>query len=196
MIASNTSGIPIASIAEPFSDEFKKHFVGVHFFNPPRYMKLVEVIPTADTSAEVAKGTGEFLDSRLGKGVVPAKDRPNFIANRIGVFSMMATIKEMIEMGLTPTEVDQITGKAIGHASSATFRTSDLVGLDVTAHVVKNLYPAIPDDADRDVFQTPEMMQTLMDKEYSRRQNERRIFQKIEGRGRQTRDFGTRFGYF
>ncbi|MEO6590561.1 MAG: 3-hydroxyacyl-CoA dehydrogenase/enoyl-CoA hydratase family protein [Pyrinomonadaceae bacterium] len=164
VIASNTSGIPIESIAEPLSDEFKKHFVGVHFFNPPRYMKLVEVIPTEDTDKEVVKEVSAFLDERLGKGVVPAKDRPNFIANRIGVFSMMATIKEMIEMDLTPTEVDQITGKAIGHASSATFRTSDLVGLDVTAHVVKNLYPAIPDDEDREVFQTPELINTLMEK--------------------------------
>src|SRR5215213_4583578 len=164
VVASNTSGIPIESIAEPFSDDFKKHFVGIHFFNPPRYMKLVEVIPTRDTDGEIACAISGFLDQRLGKGVVPAKDRPNFIANRIGVFSMMATIKEMIEMGLTPTEVDQITGKAIGHASSATFRTSDLVGLDVTAHVVNNLYPAIPDDADREVFQLPGLIQTLLDK--------------------------------
>jgi 3-hydroxyacyl-CoA dehydrogenase len=164
VIASNTSGIPIEKIAEPFSDDFKKHFVGIHFFNPPRYMKLVEVIPTADTDGEIACSVSGFLDQRLGKGVVPAKDRPNFIANRIGVFSMMATIKEMIEMGLTPTEVDQITGKAIGHASSATFRTSDLVGLDVTAHVVNNLYPAIPEDEDREVFKLPEMIRTLLDK--------------------------------
>lgn len=164
VIASNTSGIPIESIAEPFSEDFKKHFVGVHFFNPPRYMKLVEVISTPDTDKDVAKATGEFLNVRLGKGVVPAKDRPNFIANRIGVFGMMATIHEMIAMGLTPTEVDQITGKAIGHASSATFRTSDLVGLDVTAHVTNNLYPAVPEDEDRDVFKLPEIIQTLLDK--------------------------------
>jgi 3-hydroxyacyl-CoA dehydrogenase len=164
VIASNTSGIPIESIAAPFSDDFKRHFLGIHFFNPPRYMKLVEVIPTTETSGEVACSITGFLDRRLGKGVVPAKDRPNFIANRIGVFSMMATIKEMIDAGLTPTEVDQITGKAIGHASSATFRTSDLVGLDVTAHVVSNLYPAIPDDEDREVFQLPELIKTLLDK--------------------------------
>ena len=164
VVASNTSGIPIESIAAPFSEDFKKYFVGIHFFNPPRYMKLVEVIPTADTNQEIVKQVSEFLDQRLGKGVVPAKDRPNFIANRIGVFSMMATIKEMLEMNLTPTEVDQITGKAIGHASSATFRTSDLVGLDVTAHVVKNLYPAIPNDEDREVFQIPELINTLMEK--------------------------------
>ena len=164
VIASNTSGIPIDSIAEPFSDDFKQHFVGIHFFNPPRYMKLVEVIPGSKTSGEIACAVSGFLDQRLGKGVVPAKDRPNFIANRIGVFGMMATIHEMIKGGWTPTEVDQMTGKAIGHASSATFRTSDLVGLDVTAHVTNNLYPAVPDDEDREVFKLPELIQTLLDK--------------------------------
>ncbi|HMQ05413.1 MAG TPA: 3-hydroxyacyl-CoA dehydrogenase/enoyl-CoA hydratase family protein [Pyrinomonadaceae bacterium] len=164
VIATNTSGIPIDSIAEPFSDDFKAHFVGVHFFNPPRYMKLVEVIPGSKTSGEVACKITGFLDRRLGKGVVSAKDRPNFIANRIGVFGMMATIHEMIAMGFTPTEVDQMTGKAIGHASSATFRTSDLVGLDVTAHVTNNLYPAVPDDEDREVFKIPELIQAILDK--------------------------------
>jgi 3-hydroxyacyl-CoA dehydrogenase len=164
VVASNTSGIPISSIAEPFSDDFKAHFLGIHFFNPPRYMKLVEVIPTEWTKPEISCSVFGFLDERLGKGVVPAKDRPNFIANRIGVFSMMATIHEMIRMNFTPTEVDQITGKAIGHASSATFRTSDLVGLDVTAHVVNNLYPAIPDDEDREVFVLPDLIKTLLEK--------------------------------
>jgi 3-hydroxyacyl-CoA dehydrogenase len=164
VIASNTSGIPIASIAEPFSDDFKRQFLGIHFFNPPRYMKLVEIIPTQWTSPEVSCQVAGFLDRRLGKGVVPAKDRPNFIANRIGTFGMMATVHEMIAMGFTPTEVDQMTGKAIGHAKSATFRTSDLVGLDVLAHVNKNLYPAVPEDEDREVFQMPELITTLLDK--------------------------------
>lgn len=164
VIASNTSGIPIKSIAEPFSDDFKAHFLGVHFFNPPRYMKLVEVIPTEWTKPEVSCSVFGFLDERLGKGVVAAKDRPNFIANRVGTFGMMATVHAMKEMNLTPTEVDQITGKAIGHASSATFRTADLVGLDVLAHVNKNLYPAIPDDEDRDVFQMPEFLTGMLDK--------------------------------
>ena len=164
VIASNTSGIPIDSIAEPFSDDFKQHFIGIHFFNPPRYMKLAEIISGTKTSGEVACKIAGFLDQRLGKGVVPAKDRPNFIANRIGVFGMMATIHEMIAMGFTPTEIDQMTGKAIGHASSATFRTSDLVGLDVTAHVTNNLYPAVPDDEDRDVFQLPDLIKTLLEK--------------------------------
>ncbi|MDM7923412.1 MAG: 3-hydroxyacyl-CoA dehydrogenase/enoyl-CoA hydratase family protein [Pyrinomonadaceae bacterium] len=165
-IATNTSGIPIKSIAEPFSDDFKKHFVGIHFFNPPRYMKLVELIPTEWTDGEMACKLSGFLDQRLGKGVVPAKDRPNFIANRIGTFGMMATVHEMIAMGFTPTEVDQMTGKAIGHASSATFRTSDLVGLDVLAHVNNNLYPAIPEDEDRDVFKIPDVINQMLEKKF------------------------------
>jgi len=164
VIASNTSGIPIASIAEPFSDEFKKHFLGIHFFNPPRYMKLVEVIATQWTDGVVACKIFGFLDQRLGKGVVGAKDRPNFIANRIGTFGMMATVHEMLAMGFTPTEVDQMTGKAIGHAKSATFRTSDLVGLDVLVHVNKNLYPAIPEDEDRDIFQIPELVNQMLER--------------------------------
>lgn len=164
VIATNTSGIPIKSIAEPFSDDFKSHFVGVHFFNPPRYMKLVELIPTEWTNGELACKVSGFLNQRLGKGVVPAKDRPNFIANRVGTFGMMATVHEMIEMGFTPTEIDQITGKAIGHASSATFRTSDLVGLDVLVHVNKNLYPAIPEDEDREAFQIPGVIEQMLEK--------------------------------
>ena len=163
VIASNTSGIPIDSISGPFSDDFKQHFLGIHFFNPPRYMKLVEIIPGTRTSGEVACKIAGFLDQRLGKGVVPAKDRPNFIANRIGTFAMMATVHEMLEMGFRPTEIDQMTGKAIGHASSATFRTSDLVGLDVLAHVNKNLYPAVPDDEDRDVFRVPDVIEKMLE---------------------------------
>jgi len=164
VVASNTSGIPIDSIAAPFSDDFKRHFLGIHFFNPPRYMKLVEIIPGSATSGEVACQIAGFLDQRLGKGVVPAKDRPNFIANRIGTFGMMATVHEMLELGFTPTEIDQITGKAIGHAKSATFRTTDLVGLDVLVHVNKNLYPAVPDDEARDVFLVPDVITTMLEK--------------------------------
>lgn len=166
VIASNTSGIPINKIAEPFTDDFKANFLGIHFFNPPRYMKLVEVIPTEWTKPEISCSIFGFLDERLGKGVVSAKDRPNFIANRIGTFGMMATIREMLNMGFTPTEVDQMTGKAIGHASSATFRTSDLVGLDVLAHVNNNLYPAIPDDEDREVFQIPDVINQMLEKKF------------------------------
>jgi len=127
-------------------------------------MKLVEVIATQWTDGVVACKIFGFLDQRLGKGVVGAKDRPNFIANRIGTFGMMATVHEMLAMGFTPTEVDQMTGKAIGHAKSATFRTSDLVGLDVLVHVNKNLYPAIPEDEDRDIFQIPELVSQMLER--------------------------------
>jgi len=165
VIATNTSGIPIASIAAPLSDDLKQHFLGIHFFNPPRYMKLVEIIPGPQTRGEIACSVAAFLDRRLGKGVVPAKDRPNFIANRIGTFAMMATVHEMLKMGLTPTEVDQITGKAIGHAKSATFRTSDLVGLDVLVQVNKNLYPAVPEDEDREPFLVPDLINEMLKKD-------------------------------
>ena len=127
-------------------------------------MKLVEVIPGTKTSGEIACAISGFLDRRLGKGVVSAKDSPNFIANRIGTFAMMTTVHEMLAMNFTPTEVDQITGKAIGHAKSATFRTSDLVGLDVLAHVNKNLYPAVPNDEDRDIFLLPPMIEKMLEK--------------------------------
>ncbi len=195
VIASNTSGIPISSIAEPFSDEFKKHFVGVHFFNPPRYMKLVEVIPTEDTDKTVEKEVGEFLDTRLGKGVVPAKDRPNFIANRIGVFSMMASIKEMIEMGLTPTEVDQITGK--GNRTRFERDVSHFgfsrIGCD-GARCQKSLSGNSRRRRPRG-FSNARTHQYFDGKEDSGRQNERRIFQKIERRRRQARDSRIRFEY-
>ncbi len=164
VIASNTSGIPIASIAESFSDDFRAHFLGIHFFNPPRYMRLVEIIKTEWTKPEVSCAIFGFLDKRLGKGVVPAKDRPNFIANRVGTFGAMATIHAMKEHGLTTEEVDKITGTAVGHAKSATFRTSDLVGLDVLGHVTTNIHPLIPEDEDRDVFLPPDFVKTMLEK--------------------------------
>ena len=164
IVCSNTSGIPIKDIARPFSDDFKTHFLGTHFFNPPRYMKLVEIIPTKWTNGEVVCKVHGFMDRRLGKGVVLAKDEPNFIANRVGTFGMMATIHEMLSMGFRPTEVDQMTGKAIGHAKSATFRTTDLVGLDILAHVNRNLYKAIPDDEERDIFILPTVVEKMLEK--------------------------------
>ena len=164
IIASNTSGIPIKSIAEGFSEDFRQHFLGIHFFNPPRYMRLVEIIKTEWTKPEVSCFMFGFLDRRLGKGVVPAKDRPNFIANRVGTFGAMATIHAMKEHGFTTEEVDKMTGTAIGHAKSATFRTSDLVGLDVLGHVTTNIHPLIPEDEDRDVFLPPDFVKTMLEK--------------------------------
>jgi 3-hydroxyacyl-CoA dehydrogenase len=162
VIASNTSGIPIRQLAEGRSDDFKAHFLGIHFFNPPRYLHLVELIRTEWTKPEVSCSIYGFLDQRLGKGVVTAKDRPNFIANRIGTYGAMVTIHTMLEDGYSIDEVDKLTGPAVGRPKTATFRTFDLVGLDVLSHVAKNLYEAIPEDRERDVFIAPEFVTQMV----------------------------------
>jgi 3-hydroxyacyl-CoA dehydrogenase len=146
IISTNTSGIPVASIAEGLSAGFKRHFLGTHFFNPPRYLKLLEVIPTADTSPEVVKAISHFSEHRLGKGIVPAKDTPNFIANRLAFGSAAFALDYILENEYTVPEVDAITGPPIGNPKTATFRLIDLVGIDVWEHVGKNLAPAIPND--------------------------------------------------
>jgi 3-hydroxyacyl-CoA dehydrogenase len=162
IIASNTSGIPIRSLAEGFSEDFRAHFLGVHFFNPPRYMKLVEIIRTEWTKPEVSCFVFGFLDQRLGKGVVAAKDRPNFIANRIGTFGALVTMKTMLEDGYSIEEVDKMTGVAVGRPKTATFRTFDLVGLDVFGHVIKNLFENLPEDEEREVFIAPEFLTQMI----------------------------------
>ena len=146
IVSTNTSGIPVASISEECSPEFKEHFLGTHFFKPPRYLKLVEVIPTPDTSPEVVEAVSHFLEYRLGKGVVPAKDTPNFIANRLGFGSGAFALDYIVNNGYTVEEVDAITGPIIGRPKTATFRLIDLVGIDVWEHVGRNLAPAIPHD--------------------------------------------------
>jgi 3-hydroxyacyl-CoA dehydrogenase len=139
IVSTNTSGLPVGKIAEGFSAEFRRAWLGTHFFNPPRYMRLVEVIPTPETNQAVVDAVSWFCDVRLGKGVVVAKDTPNFIANRLGVFSILNTMRLMQEMDLSIEEVDALTGPVIGWPRSATFRTLDLVGLDVLGHVVGNM---------------------------------------------------------
>lgn len=146
IVSTNTSGIPVGLIAEGRSEGFKQHFLGTHFFNPPRYLKLLEVIPTPDTLPEVVAAIGKFGESRLGKGIVPCKDTPNFIANRLAFGSAPFGLEYILEKGYTVEEVDAITGPAIGNPKTATFRLIDLVGIDVWDHVGKNLGPAIPDD--------------------------------------------------
>jgi 3-hydroxyacyl-CoA dehydrogenase len=147
IVSTNTSGIPVSSIAEGFSDGFRQHFLGTHFFNPPRYLKLLEVIPTSDTSPVVVKFISHFAEYRLGKGVVRCKDTPNFIANRLGFGGGAFAMDYILENGYTVEEVDAITGPVIGHPKTATFRLIDLVGVDVWDHVGRNLAPAIPHDA-------------------------------------------------
>jgi 3-hydroxyacyl-CoA dehydrogenase len=146
IVSTNTSGIPVASIAEGFSAGLRQHFLGTHFFNPPRYLKLLEIIPTQDTLPEVVQAISHFGEYRLGKGIVPAKDTPNFIANRLGFGGGAFGLHYILENGYTVEEVDAITGPAMGRPKTATFRLIDLVGVDVWDHVGRNLAPAIPYD--------------------------------------------------
>src|SRR6202034_4060711 len=139
VITTNTSGLRVGKIAEGFSDDFRRSWFGAHFFNPPRYMRLLEIIPTPDSDRAAIEAVTYFSDVRLGKGVVIAKDTPNFIGNRIGTFSVLNVMRLMQEMGLTIEEVDALTGQAVGWPKSATFRTIDLVGLDILGHVVRNM---------------------------------------------------------
>jgi 3-hydroxyacyl-CoA dehydrogenase len=139
IVSSNTSGIPIASIAAGRSEGFRRHWLGTHFFNPPRYLHLLEVIPTADTAPEVVAAITSFADVRLGKGVVLARDVPGFIANRLGMYGLMQVFRALESGDYSIEEVDAITGPAIGRPKSATFRTVDIAGVDVLAHVAKTL---------------------------------------------------------
>jgi 3-hydroxyacyl-CoA dehydrogenase len=164
VVASNTSGIPLSQLAAGRSEDFRAHFLGMHFFNPPRYMHLVELIRTEWTRPEVSCSMFGFLDERLGKGVVVAKDRPNFIANRIGTFGALVTIHTMLEDGYSIEEVDKITGPAVGRPKTATFRTFDLVGVDVLAHVVKNLHENLPEDPERESFVMPDFVAKMLER--------------------------------
>jgi 3-hydroxyacyl-CoA dehydrogenase len=161
MVTTNTSGLPVHLIAEGMGEEFQQHWAGTHFFNPPRYLKLVEVIPGPKTSPDVIETLSEFCDRRLGKGVVIAKDTPNFIANRIGTFSMLNALRWMGVLGMTVEEVDACTGPLIGQPKSATFRTADIVGLDVLLHVVNNIYETVPNDESREMYRLPALVEEM-----------------------------------
>jgi 3-hydroxyacyl-CoA dehydrogenase len=162
IFASNTSGLSITTLSEGFSDELKARFCGVHFFNPPRYMHLVELIPTSHTRPEILDQLETFLTSVVGKGVVRTKDTPNFIANRVGVFSILAVIAEAAKFGLRFDEVDDLTGGRLGRAKSATFRTADVVGLDTMAHVIKTMQDNLADDPFFPVYETPAVLADLV----------------------------------
>jgi len=162
IVTSNTSGLPIKLIAEGRSEDFQQHWAGTHFFNPPRYMKLVELIAGPKTKPEVLETLEEICDLRLGKGVVPAKDTPNFIANRIGTFSMLNALRQMQAMDMTIEEVDACTGQAVGWPKSATFRTADLVGLDVLVNVIRNIYENAPGDESREMYRVPKFVEDMV----------------------------------
>jgi 3-hydroxyacyl-CoA dehydrogenase len=166
ILASNTSGLPIARLAEALEPGLAARFCGVHFFNPPRYMHLAELIATAATRGEILDNLETFLTSTLGKGVVRAKDTPNFIANRVGIFGMLATIHEAAKYGIPYDVVDDLTGSKLGRAKSATFRTADVVGLDTMAHVIRTMQDTLPASIDPFAahFATPPVLKALVDK--------------------------------
>ena len=164
LVASNTSGLRIADMLVGRSETFRKHFMVTHFFNPPRYMKLLELVAGPDTSPEAKERVEAWGRELLGKGIVWAKDTPNFIGNRIGLQSMMTVIHQMLEKGLAPEDVDAITGVPMAHPRSATFRTADMVGLDTVGHVAKNCYDSLTSDEDRAVFATPAYITKMIEK--------------------------------
>jgi 3-hydroxyacyl-CoA dehydrogenase len=181
VVSSNTSGISISGIAGVFSDDFRRHWLGTHFFNPPRYMKLLELIPTAETLPEVLQAVSQFGDVALGKGIVVAKDTPNFIANRIGTFVTMNVIRTMQQDGYSIEEIDALTGPAMGLPKSATFRTLDIVGLDVLVHVVHNLAQSLPNDERRELFQVPEFVAKMIERQMLGDKTRQGFYKKLKG---------------
>jgi 3-hydroxyacyl-CoA dehydrogenase len=183
IVTTNTSGLPVHLIAEGMSEEFQQHWAGTHFFNPPRYLKLVELIPGPKTSPEVLETLTEICDRRLGKGVVVAKDTPNFVANRIGTFSMLNALRLMNKLGMTIEEVDACTGPAIGQPKSATFRTADIVGLDVLMHVVKNIYETATDDESREMYKVPAFVEEMAKRKWLGDKTGQGFYKKLRGEG-------------
>lgn len=162
LITSNTSGIPIHMMTQGRSDDFKKHFCGTHFFNPPRYLRLLEIIPTPSTDREVVEFLMHYGDLILGKTTVLAKDTPAFIANRIGVYGIMSIFGLVDKLGFTIDEIDVLTGPVIGRPKSATFRTADIVGIDTLIKVAKGVYENCPDDEARDSFIIPDWLNKMV----------------------------------
>ena len=164
VITSNTSGLGIAAMSSQLPADFRKRFFGTHFFNPPRYLKLLETIPGPETDQALLEAVEAFCEEVVGKCVVRCKDTPNFIGNRIGSYGFGAVLQAMQDLGLTIEEVDALTGAAIGRAKSATFRTADIAGVDVCVKVATNLYDAVPGDSEREVFKVPGFMQAMLER--------------------------------
>jgi 3-hydroxyacyl-CoA dehydrogenase len=181
VISTNTSGLSIQAIVQNCSKSFRKRFLGTHFFNPPRYLKLLELIPIDETDPQVLERMQWFGRMHLGKGIVIAKDTPNFIANRIGVFVSLLGLKAWLEQGYTIEEIDTLTGTLVGRPKSATFRTADLVGLDTLLYVAENLYPAISQDECREMFRVPEVMRKLVETGSLGAKTGQGFYKKVEG---------------
>lgn len=180
LITSNTSGIPIKFMSEGRSEDFQKHFCGTHFFNPPRYLKLFEIIPGPNTSKEVLDFLNGYGEKFLGKTSVIAKDTPAFIGNRIGIFGIQSLFHQVKEMGLTVEEVDKLTGPVIGRPKSATFRTVDVVGLDTLVHVSKGIYENVPEDEEHGIFQIPGFIDTMMEKKWLGSKSNQGFYKKVK----------------
>ncbi len=181
LITSNTSGIPIKFMSEGRSEDFQKHFCGTHFFNPPRYLNLFEIIPGPKTSEEVLEFLNGYGEKFLGKTSVVAKDTPAFIGNRVGIFGIQSLIHQVKEMGLTVEEVDKLTGPVIGRPKSATFRTVDVVGLDTLVHVANGIYENVPDDEEHDVFQLPNFINNMMENKWLGSKSGQGFYKKVTG---------------
>jgi 3-hydroxyacyl-CoA dehydrogenase len=181
LITSNTSGIPIHLLSEGRSEDFKKHFCGTHFFNPPRYLRLLEIIPTPDTDASVVDFLMHYGDLYLGKTTVLAKDTPAFIANRIGVFGIMAIFQLVEKLALTVDEVDALTGPIIGRPKSATFRTADVVGIDTLVKVAKGVYDNCPSDEQKEIFQIPSWLNKVVENNWLGDKTGQGFFKKTKG---------------
>jgi len=191
ILTSNTSGIPLADLTASLPDDVKKRFMITHFFNPPRYMQLLELVRGEQTSDDSYSTMVEFGESVLGKGIVHAKDTPNFIGNRIGVYGLMATVNLAIENGLTVEEVDKLTGPISGRPKSATFRTSDVVGLDTLKHVAMTTYNKAPEDEERDMFQIPDILNQLIESGRLGQKTKAGFYKKNEDRSIHSVDFKT-----
>ena len=182
IVSTNTSGIPLARISEGFDGEFRQHFLGTHFFNPPRYLHLAELIPGAETRPDVLAWVASFCDLHLGKGVVPCKDTPNFIGNRIGCFFGAKVGQLTEEADLSVEEVDALTGPLIGLPKSASFRLVDIIGLDVWVHVLRNLYEAAPLDPARELYRVPRVMEQMMERGWLGEKRGQGFYQRV-GKG-------------
>ncbi len=197
IVSSNTSGIPIAALAEGRSDDFRRHWLGTHFFNPPRYLRLLEIVPTAETEPAVVAAMTRLGDHLLGKGVVVAKDTPNFIGNHIALYGVARTLEVLMAppkglpyggSSFTIEEVDAITGPALGRPGSATFRTMDIAGIDVLAHVLRNLNERLEDPADRAAFAVPALIDALIARGRHRREGRQGLLRAPQERRRGIRD--------
>src|SRR5512137_801254 len=196
ILSTNTSGLSVNEIASALPEALRPRFLVTHFFNPPRYMRLVEIVSSRFTDPAVAEGMAEFLRRRLGKGIVYGKDTPNFVANRIGVYAICNAVKQMLELDLDVEEVDAVAGPATARPRSACFRTADLVGIDTLMHVARNSWELLPGDEQREVFKLPEFMAQMVKKGLLGNKSKQGFFKKTRGEKPETLYYDHRKGEY